>query len=99
MAPDKLLNVGADDAQADLLRSECFPGIFQQGVGLRIAANAARINVGQLSTFGEQIADRFLIAVEDPQKTAVAAVEIVATPPETLQLPARRDPGIIAAAL
>ena len=55
--PDQLPSVGAGDVLADLLRSERFPvtrltHIFRQGAGSGIAANARRINAGQLPRFG-----------------------------------------------
>src|ERR687894_1544731 len=54
--PDQLPSVGAGDVLADLLRSGRFPvttltRIFRQGAGSGIAANAARINAGQLPVF------------------------------------------------
>ena len=55
--PDQLPSVGAGDVLADLLRSGRFPvtrltHIFRQGAGSGIAANARRINAGELPRFG-----------------------------------------------
>ncbi len=82
--PDQLPSVGAGDVLADLLKSGRFPvttltRIFRQGAGSGIAANAARINAGQLPTFGGQIQDCFFIAADDPEATAITAVDVVAT--------------------
>jgi len=68
---------------ADLLRSGRFPvtkltRIFRQGAGSGIAANAARINAGQLPRFGSDVIDCFFLAAEDPQATAESAVQLVA---------------------
>ncbi len=86
--PDQLPSVGAGDVLADLLRASRFPStrltrIFRQGAGSGIAANASRINAGQLPQFGG-VADCFFLAAEDPQATAETAVEVVAR-----RLPAR----------
>ncbi len=87
--PDQLPSVGAGDVLADLLRAARFPAtrltrIFRQGAGSGIAANAARINAGQLPRFGGDVADCFFLAAADPQAAAVTAVEVVAR-----RLPAR----------
>ncbi len=87
--PDQLPSVGAGDVLADLLRAGRFPAtrltrIFRQGAGSGIAANAARINAGQLPRFGGDIRDCFFLAAEDPQAAAATAVEVVAR-----RLPAR----------
>ncbi len=87
--PDQLPSVGAGDVLADLLRAGRFPAtrltrIFRQGAGSGIAANAARINAGQLPRFGGDVADCFFLAAEDPQAAAATAVEVVAR-----RLPAR----------
>jgi exodeoxyribonuclease V alpha subunit len=81
--PDQLPSVGAGDVLADLLKSGRFPvttltRIFRQGAGSGIAMNAARINAGQLPRFGGDLADCFFLAAEDPQATAVTAVDVVA---------------------
>src|SRR3954471_11596133 len=62
--PDQLPSVGAGEVLADLLRSERFSvtrlvHIFRQGAGSGIAMNAARINAGQMPTFGGQVQDCF----------------------------------------
>jgi len=87
--PDQLPSVGAGDVLADLLRAARFPAnrltrIFRQGAGSGIAANAARINAGQLPRFGGDVADCFFLAAEDPRAAAATAVEVVAR-----RLPAR----------
>ncbi len=87
--PDQLPSVGAGDVLADLLRAGRCPAtrltrIFRQGAGSGIAANAARINAGQLPRFGGDVADCFFLAAEDPQAAAATAVEVVAR-----RLPAR----------
>ncbi len=81
--PDQLPSVGAGDVLADLLRAGRFPAtrltrIFRQGAGSGIAANAARINAGQLPRFGGDVADCFFLAAEDPAAAAATAVEVVA---------------------
>ncbi len=87
--PDQLPSVGAGDVLADLLRAGRFPAtrltrIFRQGAGSGIAANASRINAGQLPRFGGDIRDCFFLAAEDPAAAAATAVEVVAR-----RLPAR----------
>ncbi len=87
--PDQLPSVGAGDVLADLLRAGRCPAtrltrIFRQGAGSGIAANAARINAGQLPRFGGDVADCFFLPAEDPQAAAATAVEVVAR-----RLPAR----------
>jgi len=87
--PDQLPSVGAGDVLADLLRAGRFPAtrltrIFRQGAGSGIAANAARINAGQLPRFGGDVAGCFFLATADPQAAAATAVEVVAR-----RLPAR----------
>ncbi len=87
--PDQLPSVGAGDVLADLLRAGHFPAtrltrIFRQGAGSGIAANAARINAGQLPRFGGAIEDCFFLVAEDPQAATATAVEVVAR-----RLPAR----------
>jgi exodeoxyribonuclease V alpha subunit len=57
--PDQLPSVGAGDVLADLIRSERFPvtrleHIFRQGEGSGIAANARRINAGEMPQFGRR---------------------------------------------
>ena len=81
--PDQLPSVGAGDVLADLLKSGRFPvtrltHIFRQGAGSGIAANAARINAGQLPRFGGAIRDCFFLAAEDPASAAATAVEVMA---------------------
>ncbi len=87
--PDQLPSVGAGDVLADLLRAGRFPAtrltrIFRQGAGSGIAANAARINAGQLPGFGGAVADCFFLVAADPEAAATTAVELVAR-----RLPAR----------
>ena len=81
--PDQLPSVGAGDVLADLLRSGRFPvtrltHIFRQGAGSGIAANAARINAGELPRFGGDIRDCFFLPAEDPAAAAATAVGVVA---------------------
>ena len=69
--PDQLPSVGAGDVLADLLRSERFPvtrltHIFRQGAGSGIAANARRINAGELPRFGGEITRLLLPAGRGP---------------------------------
>ena len=87
--PDQLPSVGAGDVLADLLRAELFPvtrltQIFRQGAGSGIAANAQRINAGQLPRFGGEIGDCFFLPAEDPTEAARLVVDLVAQ-----RLPAR----------
>jgi len=81
--PDQLPSVGAGDVLADVLRSEIFPvtrltHIFRQGAGSGIAANARRINMGQLPHFGGRIGDCFFLPAQDPAEAAQIVVDLVA---------------------
>jgi exodeoxyribonuclease V alpha subunit len=87
--PDQLPSVGAGDVLADLLRSARFPAtrltrIFRQGAGSGIAANAKRINEGQLPRFGGDVQDCFFLPAEDPAGAAQLVADLVAR-----RLPAR----------
>ncbi|MDP9356948.1 MAG: ATP-dependent RecD-like DNA helicase [Chloroflexota bacterium] len=92
--PDQLPSVGAGNVLADLLHSERFPvtrltHIFRQGAGSGIAANAGRINAGQLPRFGRDIEDCFFLPAEDPGEAAGIVVDLVAR-----RLPARYGFGV-----
>jgi exodeoxyribonuclease V alpha subunit len=81
--PDQLPSVGAGDVLADLLRSASFPvtrltHIFRQGAGSGIAANAQRINAGQLPRFGGAVHDCFFLPAHDPTDAARVVVDLVA---------------------
>jgi exodeoxyribonuclease V alpha subunit len=87
--PDQLPSVGAGEVLADLLRSGRFPvtrlvRIFRQGAGSGIAANAKRINEGQLPRFGAAVEDCFFLPADDPADAAQLVVDLVAR-----RLPAR----------
>jgi exodeoxyribonuclease V alpha subunit len=87
--PDQLPSVGAGDVLADLLRPARFPvtrltHIFRQGAGSGIAANARRINEGQLPHFGGESQDCFFLPADDPATAAELVVDLVAR-----RLPAR----------
>src|SRR4029079_15862504 len=73
--PDQLPSVGAGEVLADLLRAELLPvtrltHIFRQGAGSGIAANARRINAGQLPQFGKAIGDCYFVPVQEPEEAA-----------------------------
>ncbi len=87
--PDQLPSVGAGDVLADLLRSARLPvtrleHIFRQGAGSGIAANARRINAGQLPQFGDEVKDCFFLTADSPGDAAQLVVDLVAR-----RLPAR----------
>ena len=87
--PDQLPSVGAGDVLADLLRAEHFPvtrltHIFRQGAGSGIAANARRINEGQMPRFGSATGDCFFLPAPDPTEAAHTVIDLVAR-----RLPAR----------
>jgi exodeoxyribonuclease V alpha subunit len=87
--PDQLPSVGAGDVLADLLRAGRLPAtrlerIFRQGAGSGIAANAARINAGDLPRFGGAVEDCFFLPAADPAAAAGVVVDLVAR-----RLPAR----------
>jgi len=87
--PDQLPSVGAGDVLADLLRSGRFPvtrltRIFRQGAGSGIAANAARVNAGEMPRFGADVGDCFFLPADDPAAAAETIVDLVAR-----RLPAR----------
>src|SRR5215211_5037322 len=80
---DQLPSVGAGNVLADLLRSASFPvtrltHIFRQGPGSGIAANAQRINAGQLPRFRGEIHDCFFLPAQDPTDAARLVVDLVA---------------------
>ena len=52
--------------------------IFRQGAGSGIAANASRINAGQLPRFGGGTADCFFLPARDPTEAAQIVVDLVA---------------------
>ncbi|HEV2122515.1 MAG TPA: AAA family ATPase, partial [Chloroflexota bacterium] len=81
--PDQLPSVGAGDVLADILQSDRFPvtqltHIFRQGAGSGIAANARRINNGQLPQFGGSVSDCFFLQAQDPGEAARLVVDLVA---------------------
>lgn len=81
--PDQLPSVGAGDVLADLIRSEQFPvtrleHIFRQGAGSGIAANARRVNAGEMPHFGGAIHDCFFVPSEEPAEAAQMVVDLVA---------------------
>ena len=93
--PDQLPSVGAGDVLADLLAAGQFPvtrleRIFRQGAGSGIAANARRINAGEMPLFGRAAGttgttgDCFLIPAETPAEAAQHVTDLVAR-----RLPAR----------
>ena len=87
--PDQLPSVVAGDVLADLLRSDRFPvtrleHIFRQGAGSGIAANARRVNAGQLPRFGGEVRDCFFLPADEPAAAAALVVDLVAR-----RLPAR----------
>jgi len=91
--PDQLPSVGAGDVLADLLRAGQFPvtrltELFRQGAGSGIAANAQRINAGELPRFGRDVADCFFLPAATPAEAAPLVVELVAR-----RLPARHGFG------
>jgi exodeoxyribonuclease V alpha subunit len=86
--PDQLPSVGAGNVLADILESGRFPAIqlthiFRQGAGSGIAANARRINVGQLPQFGGAVSDCFFLPAHDPGGAARLVADLV-----TQRLPA-----------
>jgi exodeoxyribonuclease V alpha subunit len=81
--PDQLPSVGAGNVLAQLIQSERFPvtrltHIFRQGAGSGIAANARRINVGQLPHFSREVGDCFFLPAQDPAEAARVVVDLVA---------------------
>ncbi|MBV9281620.1 MAG: ATP-dependent RecD-like DNA helicase [Chloroflexi bacterium] len=81
--PDQLPSVGPGDVLADLLRSQQFPvtrleHIYRQGAGSGIAANARRVNAGEMPHFGGAIQDCFFLPADDPKAAAEAVVDLVA---------------------
>ena len=87
--PDQLPSVGAGDVLADLLRADQFAvtrltHIFRQGAGSGVAANARRINRGEVPLFGRDVGDCFFLPAETPQEAAPLVVDVVAR-----RLPAR----------
>ena len=100
--PDQLPSVGAGDVLADLLRVRAVPGHapdahLPPGGGLGIAANARRINAGQLPALRGRDRRLLLPAGRDPAEAAQLVVDLVAQ-----RLPARygfqvgRGPGAVA---
>jgi exodeoxyribonuclease V alpha subunit len=80
---DQLPSVGAGDVLADLLEAALFPvtrltHIFRQGAGSGIAANARRINAGQLPRFGGGTGDCFFLPAQDPAEAAQTVIDLVA---------------------
>jgi exodeoxyribonuclease V alpha subunit len=80
--PDQLPSVGAGNVLADLLQAGRFPAtqlqhIFRQGAGSDIAANAQRINAGELPRVGGSIRDCFFLEAEDAQAAAQTVVDLV----------------------
>jgi len=81
--PDQLPSVGAGNVLADLLDSERFPTtrlehIFRQGAGSGIAANARRVNAGEMPHFGGATQDCFFLPADDPASAAQLVVDLVA---------------------
>ena len=83
--PDQLPSVGAGDVLAGLLRSGRFPvtrleRIFRQGAGSGIAANARRVNAGEMPRFGRAagIEDCFFLPAEDGAEAARLVADLVA---------------------
>jgi exodeoxyribonuclease V alpha subunit len=81
--PDQLPSVGAGDVLADLLDSGQFPitrltHIFRQGAGSGIAANAQRVNAGEMPHFGGAVEDCFFLSAEDAAAAAELVVDLVA---------------------
>jgi exodeoxyribonuclease V alpha subunit len=80
---DQLPSVGAGDVLADLIRSGRFPvtrleHIFRQGAGSGIAANARRVNAGEMPRFGGDVRDCFFLPADDPAAAAQLVVDLVA---------------------
>lgn len=80
---DQLPSVGAGDVLADLIRSQRFPvtrleHIFRQGAGSGIAANARRVNAGEMPRFGGDIRDCFFLPADEPAAAAQLVVDLVA---------------------
>src|SRR5262245_17681207 len=87
--PDQLPSVGAGDVLADLLRADRFPvtrlrQIFRQGAGSGIAADAARVNRGEMPVFDPAPEDCFFLPAGDPAAAAELVTDHVAR-----RLPAR----------
>jgi exodeoxyribonuclease V alpha subunit len=87
--PDQLPSVGAGDVLADLLRADRFPvtrlrRIFRQGAGSGIAADAARVNRGEMPAFDPAVGDCFFLPADDPAAAAGLVADLVAR-----RLPAR----------
>jgi exodeoxyribonuclease V alpha subunit len=81
--PDQLPSVGAGEVLAGLIRSAKFPvtrltHIFRQGEGSGIAANAQRVNGGQMPQFGGAIRDCFFLPADEPAAAAQTVVDLVA---------------------
>jgi exodeoxyribonuclease V alpha subunit len=80
--PDQLPSVGAGNVLADLIRSDRFPvtrlqHIFRQGAGSGIAANARRINAGEMPFFGGDTQDCYFIEVDSPGEAAQIVADLV----------------------
>jgi exodeoxyribonuclease V alpha subunit len=79
---DQLPSVGAGEVLRDVLAAEAIPRvrlttIFRQASESGVVVNAHRINAGQLPVFGEH-PDFFMFAVDDPEATSEAVVDVVA---------------------
>lgn len=80
---DQLPSVGAGNVLADVINSGVVPvtrleHIFRQGAGSAIAANARRINQGQMPLTGPDMRDFFFIAQDDATAARDLIVELVA---------------------
>jgi len=80
--PDQLPSVGAGNVLADLIKSSAFPvtrleRIYRQGPGSGIAANARRVNHGDLPRFGNEVKDCFFLPADDAAAAARTVVDMV----------------------
>ena len=80
--PDQLPSVGVGDVLSDLIKSAAFPvtrleRIYRQGPGSGIAANARRVNRGDLPRFGSEIKDCFFLPADDAAAAAATVVDMV----------------------
>ena len=104
---DQLPSVGAGEVLRDVLAAEAIPRvrlttIFRQASQSGVVVNAHRINAGQNPVFGEH-PDFFMFAVDDPEATSAAVVDVVAhriparfgIPPSDIQVltPMHRGPA------
>ena len=80
--PDQLPSVGAGNVLSDLITSGAFPvtkleRIFRQGAGSGIAANAQRVNRGEMPRFGNDVKDCFFLPADDAAGAAQTVVDLV----------------------